>query len=89
MLIIDNRLLWQTVSNAADKSIATQTVRSGGFLLLNPIAIYVVNCSRAEVVECSDLKPCWSGAGRRYLLIVGKSRDSRISAARQRSEIGR
>ena len=63
-LIFDNRLLWQTVSNAADKSTATQTVRSRGFLWLNPIAMSVVNCRRAEVVECSGLKPCWSGAGR-------------------------
>ena len=23
---------------------------------------------QAEVVECSGLKPCWSGAGRRYLI---------------------
>ena len=38
-------------SNAADKYIATQTVRSGGFLWLNPIAMSVVNCSRAEMIE--------------------------------------
>ena len=82
MRSIDNRLLWQTVSNTVDKSTATQTVRSGGFLWLNTIVISVVNCSRAEVVEC------WSGAGRRYLLIVCKSRDSRTFAAGQRSEIG-
>ena len=31
----------------------------------------IVNCSRVEVVECSGLKPCLSGAGRRYLLMVG------------------
>ena len=83
-MIFDDRLLCQTVSNAADKSTATQTVRSGGFLLLNSTVMYVVNCSRAEVVEWSGLKPCWSRAGRRYLLIVGKSRDSRTL---QRSEI--
>ena len=57
---VDIRLLWPTVSNAADKSTATQTVRSGGFLWLNPTAMSVVNCSRVEVVECSRLKPCWS-----------------------------
>ena len=51
MLIFDSRLLGQTVSNTADKSTATQIVRSGGFLWLNPIATYVVICSRAEVVE--------------------------------------
>ena len=44
-------LLWQTVSNAAEKSPATQIVWSGGFLWLNPIAMSVVICSRAEVVE--------------------------------------
>ena len=65
-VIFDNRLLWKTVSNAADKSTATQRVRSGDFFWLNPIAMYVVNSSRVEVVECSGLKPSWSGAGRRY-----------------------
>ena len=74
LLIFDTRLLRQTVSNAAEKYTATQIVRSGGFLWLNPIAISVVNCSRAEMVEYSGLKPCWSGAGRIY---IGKSRDSR------------
>ena len=77
------------LSNAADKSTATQIVRSGGFLWLNPIAISVVICCRAEVVEWSGLKPCWSGAGWRYLLIVGRIRDSSTFAAWQRSEIGR
>ena len=51
LLIFDSRLLWQTVSSAADKSTATQIVRSGGFLWLHPIAISVVICGRAEVVE--------------------------------------
>ena len=68
---------------------ATQTVRSGGFLWLNPTATSVVNCSRAEVVECSRLKPCWSCAGMRYLLIDGKNRDSKTFAAGQINEIGR
>ena len=72
-----------------------------GFLWLNPTVMSVVKCSRAEVVECSRLKPCcevvecsrlkpcWSRAGMRYLLIVGKSRDSRTFAAGQSNEIGR
>ena len=64
------------MSNAADKSTATQTIRSGGFLWLNPVAMSVVNCSRAEVVECFGVKPSWSGAGRRYLLMVGRIRVS-------------
>ena len=29
LLILDSSLLWRTVSNAADKSTATQTVRTG------------------------------------------------------------
>ena len=77
------------MSNAAGKSTAMQTVRSRGFLWLNPIAMSVVNCNRAEVAEFSCLKPCWSGAGRRYLLMVGRIRISRTFAAGQRSEIGR
>ena len=88
LLILDSSL-WQTVANAADKSTATQTVRSGGSLWLNPIAMSVVNCNRAKVVECSCLKPCWSGACWRYLLIAGRIRDSRTFAAGQRSEICR
>ena len=47
----------------------------------------VVNCSRAEVVQYSGLKPCWSGAGRRYLLIMGRIRDTSTFTAVQRSEI--
>ena len=31
-LILDIRMLWQTVSNAADKYTATQIVLFGGFL---------------------------------------------------------
>ena len=89
LLILDSSLLWHTVSNAADKSTATQTVQSEGFLWLNAIAMSVVNCNRAEVVECSCLKPCWSGAGWRYMLIVGRTRVSRTISAGQRSEIGR
>ena len=89
MLIFDNRLLWQTVSDAADKSTATHTVRYGGFLWLNPTAMSLINYSRAEVVECSHLKPCWSCAGRRYVLIVGKRRNSRTFAAGQSNEICR
>ena len=77
------------MANTADKSTAAQTVQSGRFLWLNPIAMSVVNCNRAEVVECSCLKPFWSGEGRRYLLIVGRIRVSMTFAAGQSSEIGR
>ena len=41
------------------------------------------------MVECSGLKLCCSGAGRREEIFVGKSRDSRHFAAGQRSEIVR
>ena len=54
LFIFDSRLLWQTVSNTADKSTAMQIVSSGGFLWLNPFAMSVVNCSRAEVIEWSS-----------------------------------
>ena len=51
LLIFDSRLLWHTVSKAADKSTATQIVRSGGFLWLDPIAISVVICSRGSLIR--------------------------------------
>ena len=89
LLILDSSLLWQTVSNSADKSTATQIVHSGGSLWLHPIAMFDVNCNRVEVVEFSRLKPCWSVAGRRYLLMVGRISVSRTFATGQRSEIGR
>ena len=41
------------------------------------------------MVEWSGLKPCWSGAGWRYLLIVGRIRDSSTFATGQRNDIGR
>ena len=89
MLIFDSRLLRQTVSKAADKSTSTHTGRSGGFLWLNPIAMSVINCSRAELVECYGLKPWWSRAGRRYFLIVDRIRVSMTFVARQRNGMGR
>ena len=51
--------------------------------------MYVGNCSRVEVVEWFGLKPCWSGAGQRCLLMVGSIRVSKTFAAGQRSEMGR
>ena len=32
----------------------TQTVRTGGILWLNPNSMSDVNCSRAEMVKCSE-----------------------------------
>ena len=36
------------------------TVRCGGFLWLKSVAISLVSCRKAEVVECPGRKPCWS-----------------------------
>ena len=74
---------------AADKSMAAQTVRSRGFLWLNHVVMSVVNCSRDKVVESSYLKPSWSGAGRKYVLMVSRIRVSMTFAAGPRSEMGR
>ena len=41
------------------------------------------------MVECSGLKPCWSGVGKRYLLMVDRIRISMTFAAVQRSAMGR
>ena len=41
------------------------------------------------MVECSGLKQCWSGAGRRYLLMVGRIRVDMTFTAVQKSEMGR
>ena len=67
-----SRLLWQTVSNAANKSIAMQTVRS-------------VSSSGRITLRCPLLA---AGAGRRYLLMVGRIRVSMAFMAGQRSEMG-
>ena len=41
------------------------------------------------MVECSGLKPVWSGAGRRYLLIVGRIRVSITFTAGQSGDRSR
>ena len=89
LAIFDIRTLWDTVSNAAVKSTATQTVRLGGFFWLNPVAMSVVSWRSAEVVECPGRKPCWSGAGSRCALIMGRTSASKTFAAGHKSEIGR
>ena len=89
LTILDNSTLWLTVSNAAVRSTATHTIRCRGFLWLKPVAISLVSCSKAEVVECPGRKPCWSADGNRWLLMVGSKRTSITFSAGQRSEIGR
>ena len=53
------------------------------------VAILLVSCSKAEVVECPGRKLCWSADGSRRLLMGGSKRASINFAAGQRSEIGR
>ena len=89
LAIFDNSALWLTVSNAAVRSTATQTVRCGGFLLLKPVATSPVSCSKAEVLECPVRNPCWSEAGSKCVLTVVSIRASINFAAGQSSEIGR
>ena len=54
---------------------------------LKPVAISVLSCSKAEVVECPGRRPCRSADGSRWLLTVGSKRASITFAARQWSEI--
>ena len=49
---------YDTVSKAAVKAMATQTVRCGDFRWLKPVSMSVVSWRRADVVECLGLKPC-------------------------------
>ena len=72
LAIFDSSTLWLTVSNAAVRSIATQIVRCGSFLLLKPAAKILVSCSRAEVAECPGRNPCWSKAGSQVCVDSGK-----------------
>ena len=56
--ILDISVSWDTVSKAAVKSMATHTVRCGGFRWLEPVSMSVVSWSRADIVEWLGLKPC-------------------------------
>ena len=56
--ILNISVSWDTVSKAAVKSMATRTVRRGGFRWLKPVSMSVVSWSKADVVECLGLKPC-------------------------------
>ena len=51
--------LWSTVSKVAVRSKASSRVRLQGFFWLRPFCMLMVTMSRAVVVECSGLKPCW------------------------------
>ena len=51
--------------------------------------MYVVTCNRDEVVKCYCIKSCWSGAGRKYWLMVGRIRVPRTFAVVQRSDLCR
>ena len=71
LTIPDNNTPWLTVSIATVRPTATQMIPCGGFLWLKPVAISLVSCSKAEVVEYPGRKPCWSADGRRWLLTMG------------------
>ena len=76
------------LSNTAVRSTATQTGRCGCFLWLKHVAISLVSCSKAEVVEYPGRKSCWSADVSRWVLTVESMRASITFAAGQRSEIG-
>ena len=73
----DPAILDISVSNAAIKSMATHTVRCGGFPWLKIVSVSVVSLKKENVVECLGLKPCCSLAAERNSLIVGKMSASR------------
>ena len=56
---------------------------------MKPVAISLVSCGNAEVVECPDHKPCLSAHGIMWVLTLGSKRAYITFAAWQRSEIGR
>ena len=56
--MFDISMSCDTVSKAAVRSMATHTVRRGGFRWLKPVSVSVVSWRRSDVVECLDLKPC-------------------------------
>ena len=56
---------------------------------MKPVAISLVSCSRAEVVECRGRNLCWSAAGSKGVLTVKIMRATITFAAEQSSEFGR
>ena len=53
------------------------------------VATLLVSCSKAEVVEFSVRKPCWSESGNKCALTVASMNSSMTFAAGQSSVIGR
>ena len=88
MMSEDINLVWETVSNALEKSIDTVTVLCGGLGWLKPRATLCVSGRSAVVVEWFGRKPCCvSERGRE--LSSGRRRRSRILTAGQRRDMGR
>ena len=56
--ILNINVSWDTVSKAAVKSMATHTVRCGGFRWLKHVSMCVLSWRREDVVECLGPKPC-------------------------------
>ena len=85
---MDSRLLWQTVSNTAVRLTTTQTDRSAGLLWLNPMAISVVSCRSAEVVEWPGRNLCWSVAEGQVSIDTRQDDASKFLTAGKISEMG-
>ena len=56
---------------------------------MKPVAISLVSCRSADVVECPGQNPCCSAAGSRWMLTLVSMTASISFAAGQRSESGR
>ena len=68
---------------------ATAAVRDAGLRWLKPIAMEVVRGSRAVVVECFGLKPCWEWLTGKAVVRAGRRSLSRILEAGHKREMGR
>ena len=79
--------VWETMSNALEKSIDMVTVLCGGLCWLKPRATLCVRGRRAEVVQWLERKPCCVGEKGR-VLSSGRRRRSKTLTAGQRREMG-
>ena len=87
--IISMRRRWEAVSNALEKSTAMAIVLLGGLHWLKPESTLAEMGSRADVVECLGLKPCWEGSVPSASTMDGRRSRSNIFTAWQSSEMGR
>ena len=78
-----------TESNALLKSMARRAERWAGFCWLKPVATVWEIGSKAVVVECRGLKPCWESLEGKAAVREGRRRRSRTLIAGHRREMGR